>query len=437
MDASPSALPAPSRRSSFSAPPLPAADAAVAAVANDPTAAAQFIRNLQTQMQQAMQTIQGLEARLQHIPTAPSAHSPPALAALGQALAAVVAMPTIPAFSGKETANSLGREAEEWLNHAERVFQLREATGSAAVPDHLRLAHVNCALTGPAQEWYTALVTKPTTWAAFRTAVLQRYQVGSTARLLEAKLRRLSTDAARAKLSIDGVRAYLHQFLNVANRLRDSEMLQHTKVGLLIEGLPVRYREFAIREDEAAAERAVPLTIATLADRLLRRTAHGELAAAGYSGGGASGSSGATAMDLSAISVAQLAETFGVTPDLAAAYLESEEGWAEHDTSVGGSAAALSRPAEDRLAAVERSLHALTQAVRRPASSAPRGLPDSIPEALAEARKAAGLCVRCGVAAYAPGKGHNRRTCKAAEDKTTSVKEGARRAGVPARPDFQ
>ena len=55
---------------------------------------------------------------------------------------------------------------------------------------------------------------------------------------------------------------------------------------------------------------------------------------------------------------------------------------------------------------------------------------DQIPEAMIEARKAAGLCVKCGVVKYeGGGRGHNAKTCKAGFDKTTSVAEGKKKAG--------
>ncbi len=60
----------------------------------------------------------------------------------------------------------------------------------------------------------------------------------------------------------------------------------------------------------------------------------------------------------------------------------------------------------------------------------PDGVRDEVPSALAEARKAAGLCIKCGVAKYeAGGKGHNSRTCQAPADKTTSAAEGKKKAG--------
>jgi hypothetical protein len=60
----------------------------------------------------------------------------------------------------------------------------------------------------------------------------------------------------------------------------------------------------------------------------------------------------------------------------------------------------------------------------------PDGVRDEVPKALAEARRAAGLCVKCGVVKYeGGGKGHNSRTCQAPADKTTSAADGKRKAG--------
>ena len=61
--------------------------------------------------------------------------------------------------------------------------------------------------------------------------------------------------------------------------------------------------------------------------------------------------------------------------------------------------------------------------------NAPSGVLKELPRELAESRKKAGLCIKCGVAKYEPGgHGHNAVTCKAAVDKTTSVEEGRKKA---------
>ena len=137
-------------------------------------------------------------------------------------------------------------------------------------------------------------------------------------------------------------------------------------------------------------------------------------------------------MDLSAIELCR--RTFELSADEARDYLEGTEGWAPHDTDATGSSSSYG-PSSTRTNELEQQVQALQAQLAALGSVGRRSVQPvvkkEVPEQLAADRRAAGLCIRCGVAKYeAGGKGHNSRTCKLPSDVTTPASVGAKKAGL-------
>jgi len=350
----------------------------------------------------------------------------------------------LPTFSGKGGDTTL--IAHEWLQRAERFFTIREkALGiDAALGDEARLLNAAYALADDARRWYDALPQQPSTWAGFRDAVKARFCSVPSERIRVDKLREFVEKAAkmRDKLNVVGMQAFTTRFAQLAGEVSDRFLTDHGQLELLARGLPQRYAEVVAKED--AKEPPPPLH--EVINLVLARASQKEHAAS-YGGAFASPASAAP-INLDPISLA--ATTFGLTREVAESYFSDCEGWAPHDTQSpqgGSSSSSGAAPATsptptssldekfDKLlaafAAQGKRVGAGPDARDRGASrrNPPSGVLKEVPHELSEARKKAGLCIKCGVAKYEPGGGgHNSRTCKAAADKTTSAAEGVKKA---------
>jgi hypothetical protein len=371
------------------------------------------------------------------------------LATMSQMLA-VQAMGPLRSFSGKGATT--GTQTEEWCRAAERWFEAREsiiAPGSAATAhDAARVNLAVNALSDDAVQWWDGLpqAARPTTWAEFRKKLLERYGGAATAEGMRwDKLCAFAAAGAknRDKLNLEGLQAFLSRFQQLANEVPDWMATAHMKIGLLGRALPAKVAEPVWTEHRKNPTRETLSPLHEIAAKVLNKAYFKEYSSS-HSSGAAAGAA-ASPMDLDAINLC--AVQFGVSQEEAARYLSNSEGWAPHETDgevagpAGRSAAAAAPAAKAQPAAesalVERLLAAFeTRFANRGAPRGPsqrRMVPGDVarevPEALAEDRKKAGLCIKCGVAKYEPGgKGHNSRTCKAQVDKTTSAAEGRKKA---------
>ena len=348
----------------------------------------------------------------------------------------------LPTFSGKGADTTL--IAHEWLTRAEDLFAAREqALGiTATLGDKSRLLNAINALTDDARRWFTALPQRPIDWTTFVVAVKARFCSVPSERIRVDKLHEFVEKAAklRENLNVQGMQAYMTRFVQLAGEVPDAYVTLHGKIALLVRGLPKRYAEVVLKED--ARTPTPPLH--EIVNTVLSRAANKEQAA---SYGGASSSSGpasAAGVGVGAISLASA--VFGWTREEAAQHLEDSEGWRPHDTdsqrAPSAAAASATPPRTDDQ--FERFINAIAarvgagpaardNAARNGGSNSRRnvnaGVRNEIPNELVEARKAAGLCIKCGIVKYeGGGRGHNAGTCKAVADKTTSVAEGKKKA---------
>jgi hypothetical protein len=341
---------------------------------------------------------------------------------------------SLPTFTGKGGDTTL--IAHEWLQRAEGFFAAREhALGiDAVLGDQARLLNAAYALMDDARRWYDALPQRPSSWPSFRDAVKARFCSVPSERIRVDRLRAFVDKAIRLrdKLNLQGMQAFTAHFAQLAGQVSDDYVTQHEKLALLARALPQRYAETVLMED---AKRPLP-PLHEVINTVLSRAAHREQAA---SFGGASTSSGSSAsINLDAISLA--VTTFGWTREEAQNNMIDSEGWAPHDTNggshwrptAGPASAATPSPTPASSEQIAQLLNALAaHASRGGAGPNHRGssVAKEIPKDLAEARKRAGLCIRCGVARYEPGGGgHNAATCGAAVDRTTSVAAGLEQA---------
>jgi hypothetical protein len=402
----------------------------------------QLLAMQQQQMQQQQQLIASIVQGQQQLHAQQQRQAAPQTATAAQLLA-LSALGPLKAFAGHTDAAGLA--AREWLAQAEYHFAAREsALGvSAAQGDEFRVHSARASLTDDALRWLTAMPQPPVTWTSFRTAFLQRFSSVPAAQVREAQLQRF-VDAARRvrdKLNTDGLQRYTTLFLQHAGEIPAERMTDASKRTLYAQGLPPRYAELVLTEDA----KAQPPALHEVAQLVLAKATLKAHAASASTAAAASPASGRSdAMDVDAISMC--AAQFGVPRDEAARYLAPGEGWAPHDTAGGsGAAAAAASPASSSSSGddqLERLLNALAarfgsslgsssakargQSQRR---NVPSGVLADIPEELVKARKAAGLCIKCGVAKYEGGSsGHNSRTCKAPADRSTSAEAGRKKA---------
>ena len=352
-------------------------------------------------------------------------------------LALAVGSRMLDVFAG-HSGDAAGLKALAWVQEAELAFESHALTFGAPLSDEQKHAQAIRALKGDALTWYQGLPQRPHGWAAFRAAFLHRWQMASSTAVLERRLAILSRSVAslRQPLSNEGLHRFATQFLQVANQIPATAMTDRTKALLLVDALPPSLRSFAADRMEAyhrhsATGDYIPPHL--LIDELLQRATSRSLAtplghASVASHAPVSRPAAGDAMDLSA-----LAAQLGVPAADAANLLEGLPEWDTDADTIASPAAAgpASAPAGPSLAqqlnALTQQLNALTQNRR----NVPAGALSSVPKELIKARKAAGLCARCGVAKFEPGPyGHNSRTCKAKADAATSAAEGASRAGL-------
>lgn len=362
------------------------------------------------------------------------------LAATAQLLA-LQALGPLPTFTGKGAATGLA--ALDWLQRVERYFGSREAAlgQTAEQADAVRPAMAAGALDDDALRWYNALpaAARPTTWAGFRKALLGRYSSVPAVRVRIEQLRSFVEAARRLrdKMTLEGLQSYTSRFQQLAGEIPQTHLTEHGKLELLARGLSARLAETVLQED--AKEDLLPLH--EVAQRVLAKAAFTEYAG-GQSASAAAPSGRGDPMDLDAVSLC--AAQFGVSREEAQRYVEPREGWAPYDTDAAGlsdSAPSGAAAANSSATSGEPSLAQLLAALSRFGSSrdgkaqsqrrhAPDAVKGVVPKELAEARRSAGLCIKCGIAKYEPGgRGHNAGICRAAADKTTSVAEGKKKAG--------
>lgn len=364
---------------------------------------------------------------------------------------AVQALGHLAPFSGKNAASGLA--STEWLKQAERFFTAREAAGGIGgmAADSIRVMLAANALTEDAARWYGSLpdASLPATWAAFRACVLARYNSVPAARMHLDRLRSFVKQAAKTKLTLEGLQAYSARFTEYRNAVPVEYLTERGALELLGEGLPTHLREVCLRED--AKEAVAPLH--KVIEMVLARASFKDYVAHGAATSSSS-SSDRNAMEVDSISLC--AASFGISREEAASYVAPQEGWAMHDTrddaptygkgstssSSPGAGAGTTSPTE--ASTVEQLLAALGRFPganrdkgaggsnkHQPGGrrSVPSGVRSDVPEALASARREAGLCIKCGIVKYEGGsRGHNSRTCQASADKSTSVADGRRKA---------
>ena len=354
----------------------------------------------------------------------------------------------LPAFDGKGVDTTL--TANEWLRRTELYFGIRErALGmSAAAGDQARVMNADYVLQSVARLWFDALTTKPTTWAEFVKLIKQRFCSVPAERIRSTRLKEFVAQAARASEKLSSVVAmqiYTAKFAQLAGEVPDSWMTTHTKLGLLAEGLPLRFREFVAKEDA----KDPPPTLDAVIAAVLARAAHKEA----YGGSSTSAASAASAAPLNLDAIAMVQSMCGLSRSEAASYFEGTEGWKPHDTdaapqfrsqetSSSGPAAASSSPtmgmADWQQQIMFNALSLKFDPNRqgndrgngtRSRRNAPSSITKEVPAELIAARKEAGLCMKCGIHEYTPGsQGHNSNTCRANIDKTTSAAEGKKKA---------
>jgi hypothetical protein len=347
----------------------------------------------------------------------------------------------LPTFSGKGGDPTIA--AQDWLRRAEDFFAAREVALeiTAAQADKARLLSAANALQDDARRWYNALPQRPQTWAAFRDAIRSRFCSVPDERVRVDRLHEFVEKAVRLrdKLNAQGMQALATRFSQLAGEVPDEYVTTHGKFALLARILPQRYAEVVLKED---AKRPLP-ALHEVINTVLARATHKEQAAS-YAGAAAAVATAAP-LGVDAVSVAAL--MFGLTQEEAARYVADEEGWAPHDTNgppsgarSGAAAAAASFGAQPRTdSSIEHLLNAIAARVgagppardrnQQSRRNAPSDVRKEIPEALRNARKEAGLCIKCGVAKYEGGsRGHNSRTCKAPVDTTTSAADGRKKA---------
>jgi hypothetical protein len=375
-----------------------------------------------------------------------AAHSDSSLSAsLGLAIVAASSLPPIPTFDG--SGDTSGLAAFAWLQQFELAFDARAKAIGMVVPDGQRVAAAFGAMRGHASTWLTSLQSTPADWSSFKKALLERFQPAGAYRIIEAKLESLVDSAMkiRERLNSEGVQHYTQKFVQLANQVPASDMLDRTKILNYAKGLPARLREFVYQQDEKArSPGSTALSLHSIVDLVGRRAATRELAFDHNHGGNAARSS--DAMDLSA--TALCSQVFGVSQMEAQQYLSPAEGWAPFDTNGSASGASSSTSSNgygsptpaggaatgsndllQQLVAMQKQLNAV---MSRTTISPP--VKREISDALAKERREGGLCIKCGVTKYEPGgKGHNSRTCKLPVDKTTSVAEGMRKAGLSSK----
>lgn len=380
-------------------------------------------QQLQQQMQAAIQQMQAqLQQQLaQQSGPSPSPHAPlpsPSSAAAFSPLAlaqAVVATQRVELESfSAGTGNTAGIAAHNWLRDADAAFDEQSLLlGGAALPDAFRIAAARRALKGAAATWWhnTPVPQRPTTWPAFKTALLARYQLAGAEQRLEAELRAYVKAVAtrRDKHTASSLDKYTAAFQERAQQISDRVLEPRARLLLFADGLNLRGRELAQKADTEALKKGVHADLPKLIGEVMQRAVDKEMA-------GGSASSSGDAMDLS--SVQAMAHTFGLGDADARRYvaIAEAEGLQEYDTDdspAPAHAASALEQARQTIANLEHSLAALS-------SSGPKRAAGNVPADLAKARRDLKICIKCGKQPYVEGRhGHKSTNCTGREDVTT------------------
>ena len=456
-----------------------------------------FLQRMYHTMQQMHNRIQQLEDGAPAFAAAPAAAPGAGVSPLAAMQLASLA-PLEPFDGRPSQQGRTANPADAWLRKAEGFFALREEamqlSSAAAAVQLFRVRLAASRLQGPAQQWYESLDASgqaPTTWPDFRTLFLERFSPVASTLLHWDQLKEISAQAKKLRsMSLVVLTGYISRFLDVAAQLPASAGYTDVmKMHVFADGLPERLREKCFEQlarglqlEKQPADpvsglaQTKPFNLATFAHKLLATHANREYAyQSGAAGAGASSSrssasaSAASAdalsdpMDLS--SMQRCVDVLGLSPaDVAGCFADSE-GWAPCSTAAPSSSSSSSssaplaamghfgpgaapfyppHPAAGAApygyywpagpAAFGPMAAAQLNALHTQRPSRDRRAEKAIPDDIADKRKKAGLCIRCGVRNFVKGnKGHNARTCKApAPDLTTSVQAGRAQADAAA-----
>lgn len=398
----------------------------------DATAAA-AVAALSAQLQQVQRQLAALQTAAPHggassQSAAPAAFDPLAFARELRRAQLTAAPLALPPFRGHgEQASSL--EVTRWLRTVEALLDTALAgvglsaaqAGSDPALQAWIVGSAAAALQGEARCWWTDQVAAgapPRDWPLLKAQLLSRYQlVASFTHHLE-RLERLAAVAARGgrRMDFDALRRYATRFQDAAALLPAVRVPDCVKAHIFARGLPDEARKVALAALQDADDPAKPLpSLAEVAQRVIAkatlRHSAGALAHADAPGGARD------AMDLTSVSASASAEDWD--------FLFPSCGAGRDEREREDLAAATARPRyRDRSPGRER-------AARGRPGRVPSDVANSVPAKLTEGRIAAGLCVRCGVAKYAPGRqGHNSIVCRAPVDTSTTVEAGKAKAGL-------
>jgi hypothetical protein len=239
------------------------------------------------------------------------------------------------------------------------------------------------------------------------------------------RLERLAAVAARGgrRMDFDSLRRYATRFQDAAALLPAVRVPDCVKAHIFARGLPDEARKVALAALQDADDPAKPLpSLAEVAQRVIAKaTLRHSAGALAHSTGADAATGGRDAMDLTATAASVGGGHAASAEDWDFLFPGSIPGGAEHEDL----AAAATR-SRDRAHSPNRDRTARGRSGRVPSDVA-----NSVPAKLAEGRVAAGLCVRCGVAKYTPGRqGHNSIVCRAPVDTSTTVESGKAKAGL-------
>lgn len=346
----------------------------------------------------------------------------------------------LPAFSGfprglaaggahraSSTADSIAIAVKQWLQHVDLKYRsswspLGHGSDAAAEADaefqEWFVQRVAESFSDDAAEWWLATASAaapPSTWKQLRAALTGRYLKSVTTvqylhRLFAFTATAAATCAGNGMRPPDVLR-YVTAFGDLVSHIPADARSDPMLVAHLLQGLPEASRTAvhkALQEAERAG-RAHP-TIDAIRDLVYDK--------AMTSQGPASAAAPARAISVSALDFADLrAEAGGWLalihgPDATTVdHREGEPAPGESFTDVNGTAWTPVKPRNGRSGAVPPDVRA------------------SVPAALEQGRRTAGLCVKCGKLPYVKG-GHSARTCHDL-DTRTPVAEGMKKAGLP------
>lgn len=143
-----------------------------------------------------------------------------------------------------------GKGVTTWLDKVEQYFEAVNVSTDAA-----RIAYAALLLEGPASTWWTNIRAGartnagvvPTTWADFRTALCDRFQPVTEARLARQQLRKLAQTR--------GLQTYINEFQDLA--LKVPEMDEGTKMDSFCFGLRPDCRQYVRQQDPHTLKDAI------------------------------------------------------------------------------------------------------------------------------------------------------------------------------------